>query len=384
LWLLAASPVALYLAWWAARRPQPGAFYKSAAPGNRAGLLLRVEPYKLHVPRGAKAWRILYTTSREDGSLVPASAIVMVSAQAPTPIPVVAWAHATTGIATCCGPSVRRPFIGVPALRELLDQGWAYVAADYVGLGPAGKHGYLVGREEAYSVLDAVRAAHQIAGAFDIRTVIWGHSQGGHAALWSGMLAPHYAPELNVLGVAALAPASDLRHLTSAQNTPFGKMVSSYLIKSYGEVYPDVVPENYVHGRSLFFANDIAGRCAGGWDTVVSLAETVFMRRKGIFSNDPLSGSLGARLAENSPEGPFAMPVLIAQGDTDDLVPERVQRTYVLGLRKDGQPVEYLRVPRRGHFSLVFHGSPLTTELIRWTRARFNCEVPLKNCSPVP
>lgn len=37
-------------------------------------------------------------------------------------------------------------------------------------------------------------------------TVVWGHSQGGRAALWTGALAPGYAPELDVVGVAALVP----------------------------------------------------------------------------------------------------------------------------------------------------------------------------------
>jgi len=45
-------------------------------------------------------------------------------------------------------------------------------------------------------------------------TVVWGHSQGGHAALWTGILAPTYAPEIAILGVAAVAPASDLGPLS--------------------------------------------------------------------------------------------------------------------------------------------------------------------------
>ena len=39
--------------------------------------------------------------------------------------------------------------------------------------------------------------------------MVWGHSQGGHAALWAGQLAPTYAPELPIVGIAALSPASD-------------------------------------------------------------------------------------------------------------------------------------------------------------------------------
>jgi hypothetical protein len=38
--------------------------------------------------------------------------------------------------------------------------------------------------------------------------VVSGH--GGHAALWTGILAPTYAPDVTLDGVAALAPAGNL------------------------------------------------------------------------------------------------------------------------------------------------------------------------------
>jgi len=41
--------------------------------------------------------------------------------------------------------------------------------------------------------------------ALDSRTVVWGHSQGGHSALWSGIIGPRYAPEIEIAGMAAIA-----------------------------------------------------------------------------------------------------------------------------------------------------------------------------------
>ena len=77
----------------------------------------------------------------------------------------VAWAHGTTGFAQPCAPSLLpEPFTAgaMPALDEVLDRGWILVATDYVGLGTAGPHPYLIGQGEGRSVLDAMKAAHQL------------------------------------------------------------------------------------------------------------------------------------------------------------------------------------------------------------------------------
>ena len=42
------------------------------------------------------------------------------------------------------------------------------------------------------------------------RFAVWGHSEGGHAALFTGELAARYVPELMLVGVAAAAPATYL------------------------------------------------------------------------------------------------------------------------------------------------------------------------------
>ena len=43
------------------------------------------------------------------------------------------------------------------------------------------------------------------------RVALMGHSQGGHAVLWAASLARSYAPELQVRGTVAYAPASHIK-----------------------------------------------------------------------------------------------------------------------------------------------------------------------------
>jgi alpha-beta hydrolase superfamily lysophospholipase len=369
--------------WTASRPTQPDAFYDPPAqkPGD-VGALLRSEPYTKDLPAGARGWRILYTTKRGNSPAV-ASAVVVTSTQTTSAArPVIAWAHGTTGIASGCAPSLMGPFANVPAMDKLIAENWVYVATDYPGLGTSGGHTYLVGEDAARAVLDAIRAARRLEGlSLDNRTVVWGHSQGGNSALWTGIRAEDYAPDVNIAGVAALAPASDLPSLLKAgQGTMFGKIVSSYLIHAYAATYPDVGITAYVSARMRPFVSDIASRCVGGWPTTVSAMETRMLPSAGIFTRDPASGPLGDRLRQNTPATAIAAPVLIAQGGDDDLVPASLQYRYVAARCAAGQPIDYRLYPGRDHVSLVANHAALDADLIAWTRDRFAGAPDTPNC----
>lgn len=166
---------------------------------------------------------------------------------------IVSWTHGTLGIAASCQPSTDpakyiwgpvafgigavgwgtekdpKAYRGKPEdgiLQGMIDYGWVVTATDYfVGSEGDGKPlPYIIGKIEAANGLDAIRAAHHLLkreyadlnlSSYD--TIIWGHSQGGHAAIWSGQLASSYfaattikgAPEFRLKGVALEAPASN-------------------------------------------------------------------------------------------------------------------------------------------------------------------------------
>jgi uncharacterized membrane protein HdeD (DUF308 family) len=162
----------------------PDAFYRppSAVPG-RPGMLLRSERYTRGIPKRWRTWRILYTTARDEAVPALASGLVIASdGLPPGPRPVIAWAHGTTGVASQCAPSLlpsRWNADVIPGIDQALARGWVIVATDYIGLGTAGPHPYLIGQGEARSVLDSVRAAWQMPQlSLQRTTVIWGHSQG--------------------------------------------------------------------------------------------------------------------------------------------------------------------------------------------------------------
>jgi uncharacterized membrane protein HdeD (DUF308 family)/alpha-beta hydrolase superfamily lysophospholipase len=352
-----------------------------SAPGQ----LLRAEPFTRTIPDEARAWRILYTTTRADGVPAVASAIVVEPREPSSqPSPVIALAHGTTGVDRSCAPSVLDdPFAAGAffALDRVVEEGWTLVATDYVGLGTEAPHPYLVGEPAGRSVLDSVRAAKQLPD-LDLadQTVVWGHSQGGGAALWTGMLAPSYAPDTDVIGVAALAPASDLVGLVSnLGEVPGGSIFAAYVLEGYAATYDDVSVGDYVRpsARSSFDAT--VDRCLAEPSALLSVIGSVAVGNE-IFSTDLASGPLLRRFEENVPTAPIEAPLLLAQGASDQLVLPSVQADYVAALCTDGQDVDYRTYEGLDHVPLVEADSPLIPELVEWTRARLAGEPPTPNC----
>ncbi|WP_269306106.1 lipase family protein [Aeromicrobium sp. HA] len=358
--------------------PRPDAFYAAPDDTPRSpGLLLRAEPFVTDVPDGARAWRILYSTTRAGDEPTVASALVAVPRERlQDRPPVIAWAHGTTGFDRRCAPSLRRSRTigagGIEAVHAALDEGWAVVAPDYPGLGTRGVQPYLVGSGEARSVLDAVRAARRLPQlSLSNETVVWGHSQGGHAALWTAMTQPGYAPDVPLAGVAAMSPVSNpTTFLRDLGRRPVGTIFVAYALAAYSGTYPDVEPGDHVRASARLPLERIADRCLRSPTSEISLAQARVMADRFV-SNSLYEGALGRRLSENDATGAMEAPVLIAQGESDRVVTLGLQDAYVRERCAAGQSLDYRTYPGRGHGDLLREGSPFVEELLDWTTDRF-------------
>src|SRR5205823_7724222 len=97
-----------------------------------------------------------------------------------------------------------------------------------------------------HDALPIFRAARQMSElTLDQRIMVWGYSQGGHAALWTGIIGPRYAPELEILGVTAIAPAANIKNIL-AMNVAVDKRFGPYLALSYSRFYPDIIFEQAI------------------------------------------------------------------------------------------------------------------------------------------
>jgi len=361
---------------------QRDSFYDPPAEIPPPGMLLRAEPLTgRQIPAGAQAWRILYATTFGNGSPATAVATVLMSGKpAAGARPVVMWFHGSAGLAQKCMLSlVTQPFIAVPALREALDEGWVIVATDYATAGDADSpHEYLIGEGEARAGFDSVRAARRMKDLTldHERTVVWGYSQGGHAALWAGIVGPRYAPDVRLMGVAALAPATDIRKTMTFWNPTDLAQGNWWLAYAYSSFYPDVKLEKSIEARALESVRRVARLCV--------IDPAPFVDEFGKFGGSPpladlSEGALAKRIEENIPTAAIAFPLLVAQGLSDNDVPAAVTDDFVQGRCAAGQSLDYWLFPGATHGSLVL-GSTLNRPLMDWTRDRLAGKPQAKGC----
>ncbi len=331
-------------------------FYDAPArelPG-KPGSLIRFERYAF-APDGAIAYKVLYRSTGLRGEPIAVSGVVLIP---PTPAPpggrkIVAWAHPTTGVVRACAPSLYPTvFRHIPGLRDMLRRGYVVTATDYPGLGTAGPHPYLIGVSEARAVLDSVRAARAIPGAAAGNAfVAWGHSQGGHAVMWTGELAKRYAPELRLVGLAAAAPASELARLFDRDRKEFtGKVLTAMTIWSWSHVF-GYSTAKLIDPAIVLSYRKVAEACS---ESLLSGVEALFaekpLQREFLLANptkiQPWRGQMDRNTTGNEPA---RLPVFMAQGLADKIVRPKITEDYVRRICRRGDTVRLVLMPGVTH-----------------------------------
>lgn len=362
-----------------------GLLFPPPAHGQEAGTLVSAEPV-VDTPPGSQAWRIAYWTRSEDDRPLRVTGMVVAPREAAPRAPrnIVAWAHGTSGVVERCAISTNPAFFEVtPGLSEMIAAGYVVAAPDYPGLGSPMPHGYLAGRETARSVLDAARAARQIPGAHaGSDLVVWGESQGGHAALWTAAEAPRYARELNLLGVAAAAPPTDLlRTMERAQDLNVRAMLTAFMAYSWSERFGTPIgslfgPVNRGVARRLAQNNCIELGARPRLGTILGIVSI-----RNALRNIDLARAPGgwARLARNNSvrARDIRVPVHIAQSEEDTIVTASLTRDFANRLCRRGQRVHYesLAGVDHAHTARDSRGSALA-----WIADRFAGRPAASNC----
>jgi pimeloyl-ACP methyl ester carboxylesterase len=347
------------------------------------GTLVRQEPMP-GAPLGAAAYRVLYRSTSFDGKPILVSGVIVVPPGAPPPggRPIVAWAHPTSGIVPHCAPSLAIfIFQQIQGLRPLVERGYVVAATDYPGLGTPGPHPYLVGISEARAVIDSVRVARNMPGAGGgTRFVVWGHSQGGQAALFTGIIAKSYAPELTLLGVAAAAPATELTALMDDDlGTPGGNNIMAMTLWSWQRVFGAKM-DKVVDPRAMPSVDLLAQECVEGpLDLFVRGRTEKPLEQYFLTVEHPGDVEPWHTLLEQNTPGtlPPDIPIFLAQGTSDPIIRPEVTQHYATALCKAGSKVKALELPNVGHGIAGRAAAPYAVE---WMTARFAGEPAPDDC----
>jgi pimeloyl-ACP methyl ester carboxylesterase len=359
------------------------AFY--ATPADVAaiapGAVIRREPLPSLQISGAQTYRLLYRTERGDGSAAVSGAIAIVPTAPPPGAgrPVLVWAHGTVGLGRGCAPSRRvHPLSSAPWIGDAVANGFVVIAPDYAGLGTAGPSEYLIGRAEALDITNAVRALDGVPDAApERRWAVIGHSQGGHAALWSAPL----APELLAVG----APAANLAAIVNEQwDAGIGCVIGAAIASSWPSAYPEADLTGDISRLGRLYAGPVADACLGEGIPVPPilgfLAAGVGLP---FFDRNPdTDPRIAALVAEQTPQPlPATLPLLIAQGTADSVVPPDTNAALQVDWCAAGSNLTMDWLGGVGH---VAAGPIVGTLGVPWLRAIFDGARPRPQCDFVP
>ncbi|MSR68669.1 hypothetical protein EXS66_02695 [Candidatus Saccharibacteria bacterium] len=363
-------------------------FYDTAGLNSTGpqGEIIRSEPVTVSLQNGTGR-RVLYRTQRADGSNTFTSGMIYVpSAPSSAPRPVMAWAHGTLGMGDSCAPSRRKdPIVGTGMswVDAMLARGWVVAATDYAGLGTPGVEAYLVGQSEAHDVLNSVRAAKNLPGTNAGNSyAIWGHSQGGHSALFSASLAPSYMPEYQLVGTAASAPAAQLESLLTQQfDTAVSWLIGPEVVVSWPDNFAGLNPDQVLSTPGAKNYQATAEACIND----VALAGIIRAKIGQKFFTQSLMTlpewkSVIAK--ETAPVLSPAQPLFVAESLTDQVVLPNTTAQYIQRACQGGSNLTSLWLNNVGHIALQGVVAPSVTN---WLGDRFAGRVTAPTCNqPLP
>ena len=294
------------------------------------------------------ATRIMYHSRTSSGRDIAATGVLLVPPGQPPAgrWPVVVDAHGTSGIGRDCAPSLMRDLYHGDQMLRFVEMGWAVVAPDYAGLGTNGRVEFLNTAAEASDVIGALRAAQQAGAGLSYRWVLWGHSQGGGAALGVAQRLVGQ-PDPGYLGAVVTSPAANLAQVGSNLATYPGLGGFLALVaKGAAESDLQINPRRLLTTQALQRLQVTRAGCLGVVLAVYGDLTGPSLVRPGYLADPQFAGYLASNSTGSQA---VAGPILLLQGDADPVIPVSVTSQVAASLCSAGVTVDYRTYPGFGH-----------------------------------
>lgn len=318
-------------------------------PDVPPGTILDARPTTIRalaIPIPVRAWQLKYLSTDTKGA--PAANIATVIQPLNAQGKLVSYQTAYDGLDADCAPSyafatgLHAPAYEEAAMLPLILAGYTVVSADYEGP----DYQWAAGINSGHGVLDGIRAAQNFGPAglngADTPTALWGYSGGALASQWANELAADYAPELNIVGVAAGGVPADIEAIaraidgTALSGVYFGATVG--LSRAYPEIDIDALLNK--RGKAAF--ETLGQQCIGEFTL-----QFAFRHMRDYVTVPELLDvpSVQAVIAENTmgQRLPYA-PTYIYQGTHDELAITPPVDTLVQTYCGMGADVQYVKL----------------------------------------
>jgi hypothetical protein len=263
--------------------------------------------------------------------------------------PILAYDHGTSGSGPGCGGQADPETGPLPLhraaedqlIKRFVDQGFAVVTPDYLGLGrfDTGPHPYLEVRSEATATIDLVRAARAASSELSRTWSVAGTSQGGHAALSAAHVQAEYAPELDFRGTVAIDAASDVEKILpflgpDVPSVPGLSGTTSFIVSILAGLratHPELDVDSYLTERGKVLVDDAGTQCL---DEILAATKGVtsaeFLARPLAPLRDPLAAYMML------PTSGYDAPILLTMNVTDTVVPSPLHAALVAQFAANG------------------------------------------------
>ncbi|MGO4202689.1 lipase family protein [Rhodococcus sp. TAF43] len=330
-------------------------------------------------PEGSQGWNIVYVSEIQPGVRKYVSGEIYVPlSKGDGPRDMVLWNHETTGLADNCAPSRRSLGEGdqsrVPAIGELLDQGYVVAMSDYPGQALPGPSYYMAGEVNARASLDVLRAVHNLPEIdASNRFVEYGWSQGGQTTMHVESILDSYAPEFDGVGAGLIAPAVRIRELTL--NSMQSPELAGYVISTLPGIkaaYPDLRYGDFLTAPAMEQLPVLSDGCFDIWSSAASLRDAY---QPGAMSPDGSWWKAFTAVDDFRPAG--SMPFVIYQGSDDTTTPVALTSREQEGLCRTGTESDYREFPGLDHESVVPEAAK---QFPAWAADRFAGKAAPSNC----
>lgn len=237
----------------------------------------------------------------------------------------------------------------------------------------------MIGTDEAHDVLNSVRAAHNFPGSnVGNNYAIWGHSQGGHSALFSASTAASYMPEYNLVGTAATAPAAQLQSLFNQQyQSAAAWVIGPYVAATWPNTYPSLQLDQVLTKQGLDNYKSISSKCA--FDAAIDgIIRNKFGQK---FFEQDFIGNQAWTQAISQQTAPVLspnQPLFVGESLTDQVVLPNTTAQYIQRACSSGSNLQSEWLTNVGHVQLQTVISP---SVINWISDRFSGRPNYSTCN---